>query len=368
MPITSISSSDIPGVLGLPSNTVITSSDPVLVVDETMFGFQGSSKNPFIILAAELDTKEGEVLLDASEEFTPTLSFAIPNTSWVNGVSFDYMFIVDEPVGSGIDEDEEQSEFISVLINGNEVFTDSSGTPLIIEGMKGDVFIPGEPFDSLDALTRPMRFRAKPEDFQQDNTETLELAIKITDDDEIPSIASALFINNIRLLPQLVFLDFKGGSVLFEENLFLENIPGIDVSKELSLPAPNLDDNTKLLILEQVQSIFKDFNIEFVLDAPEEREGYYSTILIGDGTESDLFPVKDFLNDIFKGEDLSTLGLADAVDVGNTNPSDNAVVYLGEPYFFEDGKLIVERLSQVIAHEAAHLLGLGHTLLLLKIF
>ncbi|MCK4828287.1 hypothetical protein KA005_71825, partial [bacterium] len=98
-------------------------------------------------------------------------------------------------------------------------------------------------------------------------------------------------------------------------------------------------------VLEELTEIFTLFGISFATEQPDGQDAEFSTIYIGGNCS--LF-----------ADYGSFLGLAEQVDVGNENPTDNAFIFsemIGRSR--TDSSIYIDDLSSVIAHEVGRLLG-----------
>ena len=142
---------------------------------------------------------------------------------------------------------------------------------------------------------------------------------------------------------QVIYLDFDGeNDVTYNGPVTVE---GIDVPI-FSAPGELAGQEQAIIsqVLSQLDDTFAETGLTFTLTVPDTNLNY-STIHVG-GNDA---PFADY---------GSFLGLAEQVDVGNQNPSDNAFVFsaiLGEA----EGGLdqYVSELTGVIAHETGRLLG-----------
>lgn len=137
---------------------------------------------------------------------------------------------------------------------------------------------------------------------------------------------------------QIVYLDFDG-----QENLTYGGSVNVDPFDMPAYQAPHAqagqEEAIKTQVLQEVQSIFAGTGVQLTLVRPDEGS-VYSTVHIG-GDDNAFHAYGRFD------------GLADGVDVGNQNPSDNALV-------FTAGLSTTAQLVEVITHETAHLLGYAH--------
>ena len=144
---------------------------------------------------------------------------------------------------------------------------------------------------------------------------------------------------------QIVYLDFDGAKGV--------DYNGPVVVKNIDVPAFSAPDNLAgreqsiiAGVLDDVQQTFADAGVVFTLDTPIPGIPY-STIYVG-GNSS---PFASF--GVFSG-------LAEGVDVGNSNHSDNAFAFTGA-LTATTLDIYVTDLSALISHEAGHLLGYAHT-------
>jgi hypothetical protein len=146
---------------------------------------------------------------------------------------------------------------------------------------------------------------------------------------------------------QVFYLDFDGAKdVTYNGPVVVE---GIDIP-EFSAEAGGLDGQEQEIIsqiLTQLELTFEGSGVTFVITEPDAGT-QYSTIYIG-GDDSAFADYGSFL------------GLAEQVDLGNQNPSDNAFVF-SENIVSADSDLnaIDAGIADVITHEAWHLLGYRH--------
>jgi autotransporter passenger strand-loop-strand repeat protein len=132
---------------------------------------------------------------------------------------------------------------------------------------------------------------------------------------------------------QTVFLDFDGADdVSYNNDALGIHIDHIDVADS------GLNEEQQFQILTDLNTKFADTGISFTTSIPEHNE--YSTIYIGETQAFDSYG--------------ALLGIAETVDCGNINKSDNAFVLSNQI----DS---VNGIGIEITHETAHLLGFQHT-------
>ncbi|MFB0555683.1 MAG: choice-of-anchor D domain-containing protein [Phycisphaerae bacterium] len=148
---------------------------------------------------------------------------------------------------------------------------------------------------------------------------------------------------------QIVYLDFDG-----EENVTYNGpvtVEGIDVPAFVA-PGDLAGQEDALIagVVEELNEIFDGSGIIFTTERPESTTAC-STIYVGG-------------NDLAFAEYGSFLGLAEQVDVGNTDHSDNAFVFSDNTVSGQteptDPGSFVTNLANLICHETGHLLGYEH--------
>lgn len=329
--------------LGLSADTPVSLDGPIEALgfsDAPLAGVLGSNTNPILIMStglasevADENTSGGQGTdLGASGAGgdTVTLTFTIQAPLNADNFIFDFTFLSEEfPefVGSQF------NDFFSVLINGDEVALDTDGDPITVNNnfFDGSLSTDGTLFDGRTPLLR-VTAPLTP------GGQTLNVQLQIADvGDGI--FDSAAFISNFGFSArQVVFLDFDAG--------FLEFDSLLSDSGGLTLPGAGYSAAQEAQVLAAVQEIYADFQVDFVAEEPVS--GAFSTVHIG-GSVSDLPGVLSAADGLF--------GLAEKIDSGNRDKSDNAFVLAGEVGSDPDDLLLV---AQAAAHEAGHLFGLRH--------
>ncbi len=137
---------------------------------------------------------------------------------------------------------------------------------------------------------------------------------------------------------QIFYIDFDGAENVSYDNDALDiHLDGITVS------SANLTEDQQSQIITELNDTFAGTGIFFTTEVTENTE--YSTIYIGETTSA-------------SGEwELLTAdfqGLAETIDVGNQIQDDNAFVFI-------DNLVSTKTITETIAHEAGHLIGMQHT-------
>ena len=145
---------------------------------------------------------------------------------------------------------------------------------------------------------------------------------------------------------QIVYLDFDGAEdVVYSGPVTVGpfDVPGFAVPAELAGQEEAIISEIKL----QLDQIFSGSGVRFASEQPSSDQSY-STIYIG-GDDSAFADYGLFW------------GLAEKVDVGNQDLSDNAFVFRENVVSdYTDLASFVTVFADVIAHETAHLLGYAH--------
>ena len=152
---------------------------------------------------------------------------------------------------------------------------------------------------------------------------------------------------NVRVVqPQVVYLDFRGGT-----NVAIGRREGVEVPAfSGALVDPAFAPDTDWLIdavTERVRADFAGFDLQIVSSAAEGQPTTpHSTVYFG-------------------SYNPQLLGLADNVDVQNTQPVQNAIVFVDtfSVFISQDptAKEVADALANVASHEIGHLVGLHHT-------
>ncbi len=145
---------------------------------------------------------------------------------------------------------------------------------------------------------------------------------------------------------QIIYLDFNGAAdVTYNGPVVVEDIdvPGFEAPGELA----GQEEQIIVDVVSQLEDTFARTGLIFTTDEPVPTDNY-STIFVGGDDE------------VFV-EYGSFLGLAEQVDVGNRDASDNGFVFSDEIVFAQtDTDIFATALTAVIAHETGHLLGYEH--------
>ena len=147
-----------------------------------------------------------------------------------------------------------------------------------------------------------------------------------------------------RMVPevQTIWLNFEGA----EDVTFR----GPETVEALEIPAFNAPEGNTTETMEQICSdlntLFESQNVHFVLSPPDTGE--YSTVYLG-GTNEAFLSYGDFL------------GLAESVDTGNLVKDDIALVFSETISAQTAPAELRGKLTQIIAHESGHLIGLSHS-------
>ena len=146
------------------------------------------------------------------------------------------------------------------------------------------------------------------------------------------------------LVGQIIYLDFNGAKdVIYHGPVTVGpfDVPVFQAPGKLA----GQEQAVILQTLAELQEIFAGSGVAFTTRKPSASQPY-STIYIG-GDNAAFAPYGSFL------------GLAEQVDVGNTHQSDRAVVFPAAASLWAPGQND-GAITQLIAHEAGHLLGYSH--------
>lgn len=345
MTVTPIDPTNLPGQIGLPADSTVTvtgSTDMLALSDSSLAGFGTEVSPSFLILSSGIADEvtlpntggsQGTDIGDSGvTDDTVMVAFSFIVPEGFSSFSFSFSFLSEEYpefVGSSF------NDFFSVTVNGTEVLTDTNDNPISVNNdFFSDDLIPAGTF--FDGQTPPLQITTEVTAGEQ-----IDLVMSLGDvGDGIYD--SAGFIGDFTFsTPQIVYVDFDGGFVDFDApfwRLFTED--------GFTLPGSGLSESDQVAILEAVNQIYSEFNIEFVDEQPVS--GDFATIVVG-GEVDDL---PDWLN-----APDNLYGMADDVDFGNEDLNDWAFVLSGE---IGTAPNDIDQLTQVIAHEAGHLLGLRH--------
>lgn len=264
-----------------------------------------------------------------------TLSFTVPVPKNAGAIGFNTTFLSEEYpeyVGSIYNDK------FRALLNGKNVALDIYGKPIEVNNnFFNPSLTPKGTF--FDGQTSPLAIRAALPSGSQGGNVNLTFSVEDVGDGIYDS---AVFLNDLKFFfPQTLYLQFGQAQA---------EIPVIG-TPTYNKPDAGLSSSQISTIVNDVQSIYDDFLINVTSAKP--TSGDFTTINVG-GTRDDL----PLLARIFFPQGI--LGKASEIDLGNDNLNDDAVVFSGENYFSPGGSLSTDRLSQTIAHEAGHLLGLFH--------
>lgn len=296
---------------------------------------------------------------------TATISFtmSVPDTSRSQKFKFDFTFLSEEyPEWVGT----EYNDFFSATVDGNEVALDELGNVVNVNNVHFDgalstagTFFDGRTVNLTGSYSIP------------DGETSLDVVFSIGDvGDGIYD--SAVFLDNVRIeQSELVHLDFDGVTNLnfsggtFNMNAFAATQVGYDPNPG----DPNFRSTADVItdLVTQVRADYSPFDIDFVTAEP--TSGDFMTVYVGDDTS---VVASWGAGGSWSGQ---WLGMAQAVDVGNLDRSDAAIVrsdvigicYNGLPASYGGGTTYpigpantVNYLSTIISHEAGHNLGLRH--------
>ncbi len=329
--------------LGLFANTPLTLEGPIEALglsDAPLAGVLGSNTNPILIMSTGLASQVADANTSGGQGTDlgaggaggddVTLTFTITAPINADNFIFDFTFLSEEfPefVGSQF------NDFFSVLIGGQEVALDTAGDPITVNNnfFDGSLSTEGTLFDGRTPLLR-VTAPLTP------GGQTLDVQLRIADAGD-GIFDSAAFISNFGFSSrQTVFVDFDAG--------FLEFDSLLSTSNGLTLPGAGYSNAQQATVLAAVKEIYSAFQVDFVSEEPVS--GAFSTIHVGGS-------LGDLPGELSMSEGL--LGLAEKIDSGNNDTSDNAFVLSGEVGSDPDDLLVI---AQTIAHEAGHLFGLRH--------
>ena len=355
MAIESVNIDSFASILGLPEDTLVSIFGPDEAIgssSQSLAGFPGSSSDPFLVISTGLasdvdgDNTSGSQGTDLGapgvDGDSLTITFLVPRPANATNIAFDFTFLSEEfPEFVGT----EFNDALSVTVDGTEIALDTAGNPINVNNNFFDPTLTASG-TIFDGQTPPLRITAPLADT---SNPLLNLTIEIADAGD-GIFDSAAFINDFEFLePQTVFVDFDGGTVSFGTAFFI-------FDRNVSLPSSGLTAAEQDEVIAIANDIYSDFLVEFTDTRP--TEGEFSTILVGGSLSG-----SPSLSSVFP---LGGVGVAEDVDFGNNDRSDNALVLSGETFFDPlDGSQSTRNiplLAQVVAHETGHLLGLRHVI------
>ncbi|MGH6767885.1 MAG: choice-of-anchor L domain-containing protein [Xanthobacteraceae bacterium] len=344
MAITSFSPNDLVSIFKLPAGTAVSLTGQLSATalsTASLANFSGDATDPFLILStgiasqiANANTSGGQgtdLGAFGTTDDKITLSFTMTKPVGAKAFTFDFTFLSEEYpefVGSAF------NDFLSVKVNGVEAALDTLGKSISVNNnFFTTEFAPIGTF--FDGQTPPLTITVP----INEAATTVNVVIEITDvGDGIYD--SAAFLSSFGFAKvQVIYVDFDAGFLGFPS--FLGLVSGFN------LPASGLTEPQQIQILADVNAIYDDFLIEFTQTKP--TSGEYSTIHIG-GSVSNL--------PFYLNAKAGLLGRAEKIDFGNKDKSDAAFVLSGS--MTSGGVPNVGLITQVLAHEAGHILGLRH--------
>ena len=360
MALESIDLSNLGQRLGLENVTVSLAgpSEAVALSTDDLVDLEGSEDAPILVmstgLAADVTNEniagdQGTDLgLEGGVDDDIVLTFDIVKEEADNFFSFDFTFLTEEfPEFVGADF----NDFFSATVNGIEVAIDLNGDPIDVNNnfFDPDLSTDGTQFDGR---TTTLRVTA-PIDVDQINT-TVEFRVADEGDGRFDS---AVFVNNLNLSANTIFIDFGGlDDVVFDTTveddltfaLPASGLTGDEIDQIMNgVPNEdddNIDDDEDIF---GVRDIFDGFAIDFVTERPDFDD--FATIHVG-GAFADLPALLQ--------SDETVISFSEAIDPGNQTNVDQAVVLSQEIVEITDANAKIGLLAQTIAREAAHLVGL----------
>jgi Ca2+-binding RTX toxin-like protein len=337
-----IGAEGLPDYLNLPIGTTVTMTGPpaaLALSTSYLAHFAGSETSPFFIMSTGIatDVMLPDIGQDQGYDYDPilfedgdklTIAFSMPKPVNAAALTFDFTFLSEEyPEYVG----DAYNDYFSVKVNGVEVAVDLNNKQISVNNnFFTSQFKPTGTF--FDGQTPPLRIGVPIDP----NASSVNVVFEIADvEDGIYD--SAAFIKDVRFIePQYVFVDFS------ESNILFQSVLGSGVG--FDMPASAIGQAGRQQIIDSLNNVYKDFLIEFHLTAPTGLRSY-STVHVG-GARADLVGVFDTPGLL--------AGRAEHTDYGNQVRSDNAIVLSGE--LGEN----IDLVTQVIAHEVGHLVGLRH--------
>ena len=337
---------DVLTVLGTPKGTTISlvqgSLQQLAISDQPLANFPGKDFKPYLVLSSGIANTVGDPNTSGSQgtdlgaggtiDDAVSLLLTIPIPPGTKVIGFDFTFLSEEYpefVGTNF------NDFFSVKLNGVEIAKDTNNNPITVNNdFFSDFLTPTGTF--FDGQTPPLRaFSAIPAGA---TSITLQLTLADVGDGIYDSAA---FLNHFTLSPpQIVYLEFGAASV---------DLHGI-LGPAFEKAAFAMSNSDKASLEAKLDLIYQAFLVDFTLAKPDSGSEY-TTVYVGDVANIPWWYS-------FLGVTTNTLGLASDIDGGNANKEDDAIVFSN--HF--SGGATVDKLAQVVAHEAGHLFGLSHVL------
>lgn len=295
---------------------------------------------------------------------TATISFTIdvPASPVTQKFKFDFMFLSDEYpeyVGSSY------NDFFTATVNGTNVALDEFGNQVSVNNVfftgasAGGTFFDGRTSQLTGSYT------------VAPGTTTLNVVLSIGDvGDGIYD--SAVLLDNFRFEePQVVYLDFDGGSLINHVGPgTILNLPAFQAS---DVKSTDTVESLASQIISGLETLYSDYDITFVTTQP--ASGEYMHVILGGTNDANVTTLNPLQIAALGGTSTTyrqirnmsvgslIFGQALSVDVGNLNRNDQAVIFTSNFQSFytaEDSATILKRLIVTTAHEIGHNLGLRH--------
>ncbi|MDA1052579.1 MAG: hypothetical protein O3C40_19145 [Planctomycetota bacterium] len=163
----------------------------------------------------------------------------------------------------------------------------------------------------------------------------------------LPSLPGLELVDpNTNVEGQIIFLDFDGAvAVIYNGPVTVGpfDVPAFEAPGKLA----GQEDAIIVSVVEQLEQTFAGSGVIFTTDDPAEGL-QYSTVYIG-GDDSAFRAYGSFD------------GLAEAVDIGNSNSDDNALIFATASIATATFETVVEQISGTASHEVGHIVGYSHT-------